>query len=234
MMPNDAPELPMEGIIMQRLAIVSLFAVLFLAAVLSLSGCGTAQPEPSEPTSRGELPSGPKKTDFDAEHPTVVLATSLGDITVELDPKAAPITVDNFLAYVNHGQYDGTLFHQVIADYMALAGGYDTEFKERRTEFPIRNEAHNGLKNVRGSIAMARAQDAIDSATSQFFFNLADNTNLDHKDRTPEGYGYCVFGKVIGGLDVLDKINRLPVTDRPNFPQAPAEAVVIRTARQIR
>jgi len=219
---------------MRRVAKVSLLA-LFFAISFGLNGCGSSQPASNEVESpRGELPAGPKKADYDAERPTVVVATNVGDITVELDPKAAPITVDNFLAYVNRGHYDGTVFHQVVADYMALAGGYDTDFKERRAEFPIRNEAHNGLKNVRGTIAMARAEDAIDSATNQFFLNLADNANLDHRERTPEGYGYCVFGKVISGQEVLDQISKAKVEDRPGFAQTPAERIVIKTIRQIR
>jgi peptidyl-prolyl cis-trans isomerase B (cyclophilin B) len=219
---------------MQPVAKVSLFALIF-AISFGLTGCGNSQPTSDELESpRGELPAGPKKADYDAERPTVVAATSLGDITIELDPKAAPITVDNFLAYVNRGHYDGTVFHQVVSDYMALGGGYDTGFKERKTEFPIRNEAHNGLKNLRGSIAMARSGDAIDSATNQFFLNLADNGNLDHRDRTPENYGYCVFGKVVVGEDVLEKINQAKVVDQPDFPQMPATPIVIKTIRQIR
>ena len=219
---------------MRRVANVSLLAANF-AFCLVFIGCGKSPPSSASiDAPRGEMPSGPKKGDFDAEHPTVVLATSLGEITLELDPKGAPITVDNFLSYVNRRKYDGTIFHQVVADYMALGGGFDAKLQEVRTEFPIRNEAHNGAKNVRGTIAMARAADAIDSATNQFFLNLADNSNLDHRDRTPEGYGYCVFGKVTAGDDVLEKISHVSVADQADFPQSPTTPIVIESVRQIR
>lgn len=209
-------------------------AAIFFAFSLFLAGCGNGGTTASIDADSGEIPQGPRKTDFDDAHPQVLIRTSLGEMTVELDPANAPIAVDNFLAYVTHRQYDGTIFHQVEDGYMALAGGYDADLKERQAEFPIRNEAHHGQKNLRGTIAMARAPEVIDSATNQFFFNLADNPNLDHQDRTPELYGYCVFGKITAGDDVLSKIGAASVADQPNFPKLPTTPIVIESVRRIR
>jgi cyclophilin family peptidyl-prolyl cis-trans isomerase len=214
---------------MRPARIVSLVA-LNVGFGLFLAGCGSGTTASID----GELPDGPKKADYDDAHPAVVIRTSLGELKVELDAENAPIAVDNFLAYIGRRQYDGTIFHQVVEGYMALGGGYDSELKERRPEFPIRNEAHHGVKNVSGTIAMARAPDAIDSATNQFFLNLADNANLDHRDRTPEGYGYCVFGKVTSGDDVLGKIGSASVANQPDFPQLPTTPIVIETIRRVR
>jgi cyclophilin family peptidyl-prolyl cis-trans isomerase len=201
---------------------------------LFLAGCGSGGTTASIEAERGVIPDGPKKTDFDDAHPAVQIRTNLGEMTLELDPQTAPIAVDNFLAYVARKHYDGTIFHQVETGYMALGGGYDAELKPREAEFPIRNEAHRGQKNLRGTIAMARAADVIDSATDQFFLNLADNPNLDHQDRTPEKYGYCVFGKVTAGEDVLDKIGAVSVADQPDFPKHPTTPVIIESIRRIR
>lgn len=149
----------------------------------------------------------------DVNHPRVLLHTSAGDITLELDAVKAPLSVENFLAYVNNGHYDGTIFHRVINNFMIQGGGFDQNMVQKSTQAPIKNEAKNGLKNTRGSIAMARTS-IVDSATSQFFINHKDNTFLDHGSRD---YGYAVFGKVIDGMPVVDAIakSRTMPGDRP-------------------
>ncbi len=139
----------------------------------------------------------------------VVLETTAGNITLELAGDKAPITVKNFLQYVDEGHYNGTIFHRVKADFMIQGGGYTPDGKEKRTRAPIRNEGGNGLRSTVGTIAMARTN-APDSATSQVVINVADNGFLD-RDQARDGYGYAVFGKVIGGMDVVDKIKAMPV-----------------------
>lgn len=138
----------------------------------------------------------------DAKPVQVLLETSLGNITLELDAEKAPLSVENFLYYVNSKHYDGTIFHRVIRDFMVQGGGFDQGMKQKATNAPIKNEAKNGLKNTRGSIAMARTS-AVDSATSQFFINVKHNVFLDHGTRD---YGYAVFGKVVDGMKVVDAI----------------------------
>jgi peptidyl-prolyl cis-trans isomerase B (cyclophilin B) len=204
-----------------------------LTICLFLAGCGGPATTTSIEAERGTLPDGPKKAEFNDRQPQVQIRTSLGDLTVELDVANAPIAVDNFLAYAARKHYDGTIFHQVEAGYIALGGGIDDKLNPRKAEFPIRNEAHHGQKNLRGTLAMARAPDAIDSATDQFFINLADNPNLDHSDRTPEKYGYCVFGKVIGGEEFLSALEQVSVSDQPDFPKLPATPIVIHSIRRI-
>lgn len=142
-------------------------------------------------------------------NPEVVIQTSLGNITIELYPEKAPKTVANFLQYVDDGFYNNTLFHRVIDGFMIQGGGFTPQFERKPTLAPIANEADNGLKNLRGTIAMARTFDP-QSATAQFFINVVDNPNLDFKDKTPRGWGYTVFGKVIKGMDVVDAIKSQP------------------------
>ena len=164
--------------------------------------------------------------------PEVTFATSLGNIRVRLNVEKAPETVDNFLYnYVKSGFYDGTIFHFVQDNYIAMGGGYDAELNAKEPSPPIRNEAGNGLKNVRGTIAMSRQLDYADSATSQFYFNLADNPNLDQTD-TENGktYGYCVFGEVIEGIDILQKIAKVQVDDSKDF--SPVEPIIIKFVRR--
>lgn len=161
-----------------------------------------------------------------AKRPVVVIETSLGDITVELYPDRAPVTVDNFLAYVKAGFYNGTIFHRVIRGFMIQGGGLTPDLQRKPTRPPIKNEATNGLKNTRGAIAMARTAE-VDSATSQFFINTVDNPFLDHKSPDPKGYGYAVFGRVIGGMDVVDRIEQ--VKTGPG--DVPVEPVVINAIR---
>jgi len=159
----------------------------------------------------------------------------MGKITIQLDAEKAPLTVANFLQYVQEGFYNGTIFHLVAKGDVVVGGGYTPDLKEKPTNRPpVRNEAHRALKNTRGTIAMARRPDATDSATCQFFFNLADNPRLDFQDQTPENYGFCAFGRVIEGMDVLDKIGQVPVEDLSDFPCKPVQPVVIRSVQQIR
>ncbi len=144
------------------------------------------------------------------KNPVVVIQTNLGNITVELDPAKAPISVKNFLGYVDEGFYSGTIFHRVIKNFMIQGGGLTADMQGKDTKAPIRNEATNGLSNVRGTIAMARTPE-VNSATSQFFINTVDNNQvLDHRGMTPKDFGYAVFGKVIDGMDVVDKIAATP------------------------
>lgn len=170
----------------------------------------------------------------DDKHPVIQVHTSHGDLTLQLDAEKAPVTVANFLDYVNSGHYDGTLIHDVEDKFIALGGGFDTSLREKPTQFAIRNEADNGLKNVRGSVAMARSPDAIDSSTAQFFFNLADNASLDHQGEESAAYGYCVFGRVTEGLDVLDRIAKAPVKAVDSFTRMPSERVTIQTVRRLK
>jgi peptidyl-prolyl cis-trans isomerase A (cyclophilin A) len=162
-----------------------------------------------------------------AAHPNVLLKTSEGDIRVELYPEKAPKTVDNFLQYVKSGQYNGTIFHRVIRGFMIQGGGYTTSFVEKPTRAPIPLESQNGLKNVAGSIAMARTSDP-NSATAQFFINTVDNPGLDYPN--PDGHGYAVFGKVTHGMDVVQRIEATPTTTRGPMADVPQKEVVIKSA----
>ncbi|MCC2670692.1 MAG: peptidylprolyl isomerase [Armatimonadetes bacterium] len=164
----------------------------------------------------------------------VVMETSKGTIELELDPKKAPITVKNFLGYVEKGHYNGTIFHRVIPGFMIQGGGYTPDMKEKETGEGIKNEAGNGLKNLRGTISMARTSDP-DSATAQFFISVADNASLDHQDDTPQGMGYAVFGKVTKGLDVADKIVSVPTTQLPNgMGDVPVDSVTLKSVKVVK
>ncbi|RAR59047.1 peptidyl-prolyl cis-trans isomerase B (cyclophilin B) [Onishia taeanensis] len=159
----------------------------------------------------------------------IILKTNYGDITIELDFDKAPKTAANFQQYVTDGHYDDTLFHRVIDGFMVQGGGFDTDFNQKPTREPIENEADNGLKNRKGTLAMARTQDP-HSATAQFFINIADNDFLDHSGKNLQGWGYCVFGKVVDGMDVVDKIRAVPTTRRGMHADVPADDVVIQRA----
>ncbi len=168
---------------------------------------------------------------FSKQDPVVVMKTSMGVIEIELYPDKAPVTVENFLKYVDSGFYDGTIFHRVINNFMIQGGGFTTAFKEKQTFSPIINEANNGLSNSRGTIAMARTSD-VNSATSQFFINVIDNTYLDYKSPTAQGYGYCVFGKVIKGMDVVDKIKEVATGTRGYYQDVPKKDIVIKSVKR--
>jgi peptidyl-prolyl cis-trans isomerase B (cyclophilin B) len=158
--------------------------------------------------------------------PRVKMVTSQGPIIIDLDAKAAPRTVDNFLAYVKDGFYNGTIFHRVIAGFMIQGGGFDVNMKRRPTRAPIVNEADNGLSNRTGTIAMARTSDP-HSATSQFFINVKDNHSLDYRSKTTQGWGYCVFGRVVAGMNVVKAIENVPTTARAGMRDVPITPVVI-------
>ncbi len=159
---------------------------------------------------------------------TVIFKTSLGDLTIALFNRTAPVTVKNFLAYVDSGFYNGTIFHRVIPGFVIQGGGYNKNLVRRPTFPPIKNESDNGLKNERGTLSMARTQDP-NSATSQFFVSLVDNSGLDFKG---EGTGYAVFGKVIAGMDVVDKIAKVQTETRGGFQDIPKDPVFIISAKR--
>ncbi len=156
----------------------------------------------------------------------VRMTTSHGEIVLELHPEKAPLTVENFLSYVRAGHYDGTIFHRVIEDFMIQGGGMDADMNELPTNDSIKNEADNGLSNVDRTIAMARTADP-HSASAQFFINTTENAFLDFRAASEDGWGYCVFGKVIEGSDVVEKIEEVDTTSRKGFQDVPDEPVVI-------
>lgn len=161
-----------------------------------------------------------------AQNPQVEMRTSLGTIMLELYPENAPETVKNFVQYAKDGFYNGTIFHRVISDFMIQGGGFTPDLNAKKTRDPIKHEGGNGLRNEIGAIAMARTRDP-DSATSQFFINVVDNVMLDFRERTPEGIGYTVFGRVIKGMDVVNKIRMVPTAPRGPHQNVPVTPVVI-------
>ncbi len=163
------------------------------------------------------------------KNPVVLMETSMGDLKIELNAEKAPITVENFLGYVNDGFYEETVFHRVIKDFMVQGGGMTADMKEKPNKAPIKNEADNGLKNERGSLAMARTQ-VVDSATSQFFINVVDNDFLNHQGKSPMGYGYAVFAKVIEGMETVDAIRQVATGNQGMHQDVPTEPVVIKKA----
>lgn len=165
-------------------------------------------------------------------NPKVVIETSMGNITAELFKDKAPITVKNFLSYVKDGFYDGLIFHRVIKSFMIQGGGLDESMQPKKTKFAIKNEAANGLSNKRGTLAMARTQ-VVDSATCQFFINVVDNAFLDHKGKTPDLFGYAVFGEVTEGMDVVDAIREVKTGNRAGHGDVPLEPVFIKSIREV-
>ena len=156
----------------------------------------------------------------------VIMTTTVGPMTIELDADSAPKTVENFLSYVAGGFYDGTIFHRVIDNFMIQGGGFTADMEQKSTQAPIENEANNGLKNQRGTIAMARTQDP-HSATAQFFINVQDNDFLNHTGENMQGWGYAVFGKVTDGEDVLDKIRGVQTGSQAGHQDVPVEPIII-------
>lgn len=165
-----------------------------------------------------------------AGNPIILMETSMGNVKLELHAKEAPISVKNFLSYVESGFYDGTIYHRVIPGFMIQGGGFTNDLKQKQTNPPIRNEAHNGLKNRAGTVAMARTM-VVDSATAQFFINVADNGSLDHRDKTQQGYGYAVFGKVIDGMDIVNRITAVKTGMQKGFRDVPETPVVIKSMK---
>ncbi|HWI40707.1 MAG TPA: peptidylprolyl isomerase [Verrucomicrobiae bacterium] len=160
------------------------------------------------------------------KNPRVLLETSMGNITVELYRDKAPISTRNFLSYAKDGYYDGLIFHRVIKDFMIQGGGMDAQMNQKKTKFAIKNEAANGLSNRRGTLAMARTS-VVDSATSQFFINTVDNAFLDHRGKTPDLFGYAVFGEVVEGMDVVDAIRQVKTGRQGGHSDVPVEPVTI-------
>ncbi|MBN1423356.1 peptidyl-prolyl cis-trans isomerase [Candidatus Fermentibacteria bacterium] len=185
----------------------------------------TACPK-DQPPATADRPA-PEPLAAGVSRPVVTLATTMGVITIELDRQKAPLCVENFLSYVASGHYDGTVFHRVIRDFMIQGGGFTSDMSQKPTRPPIRNEATNGLSNVRGTLAMARTN-VVDSATSQFFINVVDNPNLDYQG--PDQYGYAVFGRVKDGMDVVDAIRAVPTHGVGGHRDVPVTPVVIEKA----
>lgn len=235
--------------IAKGLAGFALTAAACLGFAMLASGCGGSPPAPAAsleatPTSHGTPVADSVVSDSFAPKPVVkkvvvdpilLVHTSAGDIKVQLFIQKAPQTVDNFLRnYVNRGYYDQTIFHHVDKNSMIAAGGFTPDLQAKSSRAPVLNEANNGLKNTRGALTMARDPEVAHSATSQFFFNLVDNPGLDFVSEASDAeYGYCVFGQIIEGLDVLDKIAATPVAAQGDFPAVPQEAVVIQNIQQI-
>lgn len=166
------------------------------------------------------------------QNPRVLLETSMGAITIELFKEKAPITVKNFLGYVKEGYYDGLIFHRVIKDFMIQGGGMNEAMEQKKTKYAIKNEATNKLSNKRGTLAMARTA-IVDSATSQFFINTVDNAFLDHQGKQPDRFGYCVFGEVVEGMDVVDQIRAVKTGNKGGHSDVPLEPVFIKSATVI-
>ena len=195
---------------------MSTASLLFVVLVFGMVGSAAAQ------SGGGAAPN----------HPRVALETSQGRIVIELYRDKAPKTVDNFLQYVKSGHYDGTIFHRVIDGFMVQGGGFTAEMSQKPTKAPIQNEADNGLLNERGTLAMARTQDP-NSASAQFFINLTDNEFLNHKGKSVQGWGYAVFGKVVEGMEVVDKIAKVPTGNKGGHQNVPTQPVVVTKARAL-
>ena len=163
----------------------------------------------------------------EAANPKVVFETSIGEIELELYPDKAPISVENFLSYVKSGFYNNTIFHRVIKGAIIQGGGYTSTLDKKKTNPPIKNEANNRLKNDRGTIAYARVPDGVDTATSQFFINLANNSSLNYTNSTLSGFGYAVFGKVTKGMDIVDKIGSVSVSTQKGLQNVPVKPVIL-------
>jgi len=214
-------------------------AVVALVCLLVASpGCRKEDPGAIKETSEGTVHKGNpvvvKETSegtVHKENPVVIMETSEGTVRIELFAEEAPETVRNFLAYVDDGFYDGTIFHRVMDGFMVQGGGFTADMKQKATRAPVQNEAANGLKNTRGTLAMARTSDP-HSATAQFFVNVADNAFLNHRAPSEADYGYCVFGKVIEGLDVVDRIKGVETRTVGPFENVPATPVVINSVRR--
>lgn len=220
---------------------ISVFVVLTTAVLaLSAGGCKRGEEKPTANPAKPEATSANSKAataaaKADLETPTVRIETTAGDITVRLDGVHAPGTVRNFLNLANDKFYDNTLIHFVDPGQMIVAGGYAADRQPKVPGTPIRNEAHNGLKNKRGTIAMTRDPARIDSATSQFFINLADAPQRDHTGDSADQYGYCVFGEVTEGLDIAIKISQAPTANQGgDLAQTPDPPIVIKAVRVVR
>jgi cyclophilin family peptidyl-prolyl cis-trans isomerase len=198
-------------------------AVTFFLQVPPLVGVAMQTPAPQEPAPLEPAPG----------NGVVVISTSLGDVTVELFNDKAPVSVANFLGYATEGFYSGTGFHRVVSGFVVQGGGYTATMAEKPTRPPIQNEATNGLRNLRGTVAMARTQ-SLRSATSQFYFNVSNNQDLDHQGFSPRDFGYAVFGRVLSGMDVVDRISRVPTHSSAGMDDVPVEPVTITGVKVVR
>ncbi len=190
-----------------------------MAGLLLMCVCMVGAAEPAEKADKSI-------TEKEGTDCMVIIKTSKGDIRVKLFEEEAPLSVKNFLQYVDDGHFNETIFHRVIEGFMIQGGGFTEDFVQKPTKAPVKNEADNGLKNKRGTLAMARTSD-IDSATSQFFINVVDNAFLDHRAKNPAGYGYCVFGEVVEGMDVVDAIRTVKTGRSRGFSDVPQETIFI-------
>ena len=202
----------------------SLFAPLFILGCTSTNSTIASQAQPNLTSNTNN-----QETTM-SNMPVVELETSMGNITIELNEEKAPKTVENFLSYVKSGQYEGTIFHRIIDGFMIQGGGMDAEMNEKPTNKPVENEADNGLKNDKGTIAMARTQDP-HSATSQFFVNIKDNDFLNHSGKNAQGWGYTVFGKVTSGMDVIEKMRGVPTGRFGMHADVPKTPITINSAK---
>jgi cyclophilin family peptidyl-prolyl cis-trans isomerase len=214
----------------------TVFRAVLLAQVLTMFSlllpAQTAKGRTARSTASTKAKGSPAAS-IKAKGSTVVrMETSLGPIVLQLNPDKAPISVKNFLAYVDSGFYNGTIFHRVIPTFMIQGGGFTPAMVKKTTRPPIKNEAGNGLSNKRGTIAMARTPE-VDSASAQFFINVRDNSaSLDHRDNSPDAYGYAVFGKVISGMDVVDKIKNVATTTKGSYQNVPVRPVTIKSVKR--
>ncbi len=211
--------LPLRALLLGALTLTLLPAPGVLA-----QGAGDTQPSDPQPADESTT----ERTD-DMSRPRIEMKTSKGTLTIELYQEEAPKTVENFLSYVESGHYDGTIFHRVIPGFMIQGGGFTPDMSQKDTGSPIQNEADNGKKNTRGTLAMARTGNP-HSATAQFFINTVDNPSLDHTGKNPRGWGYAVFGEVVDGMDVVDEIAKVPTADKGGHQNVPTEPVVIESA----
>ena len=213
-----------------------LISAVISAVAVCIAMCATpamAQAEGSAPTLPplpGEATTPPAPRAPAPALPTIEIVTSLGTIKAQLWPEKAPLTVENVLQYVKDGFYDGLIFHRVISGFMIQGGGFTPDMQQKATRAPVRNEARSDTPNRRGTLAMARTSD-VNSATAQFFINHADNAFLNHRDETPRGFGYCVFGQVTEGMDVVDSIAKVRTGNKGPFQDVPQEPVVIQSVR---
>lgn len=214
---------------------VAVFALMAVSIGMFVACAGAASDDPAPTTAPPGPPGLPGATKKEAKDPApsqfvIEIKTSVGMIKAELWPDKAPATVTNVLKYVKDGFYDGLIFHRVIAGFMIQGGGFTPDMKQKANGAPVRNEARADVPNKRGTLAMARTAD-VNSATSQFFINLVDNKFLDHKDESARGFGYCVFGEVIDGMDVVNRIGKTKTGSSGRFSDVPVKPVVIESIR---
>jgi len=209
----------------------TIWSAAVLTAMVLTAGCGKTAPKSQPAIIETPAKSQPVIETPVSTKPVVIIETSMGAIKAELWADTAPITVKNFLAYVDAKHFDALIFHRVMQGFMIQGGGFDPAMNEKPTRGPIKNEADGDKKNDRGTLAMARTS-VVDSATSQFFINLVDNAFLNHRDNTFRGFGYCAFGKVIAGMDVVDKIGAVAVGNAAGHQNVPTRPVLIKSIRR--